>query len=84
MVSPKVSKITIENFGGNGYVALKENESINFNSCIITQKTDTPFSGSKIMDGEIDYLLNDDITTKFYVVSLSAIGLYIFYRLLSK
>jgi hypothetical protein len=84
MVFPKVQKITIENFGGNGYVALNENENINYNSCFITEKIETPFSGSKI-DMNSEYLvLDNEYVTKFFVVSISTIGLYVFYRLLSK
>lgn len=85
MDSPKVSKISIENFGGNSYVALKEDENTNYNLCIITQKVSTPLSGSKIMDSStIDYSLEDDFMTKLYIVSISVLGLYVFYGLLSK
>jgi hypothetical protein len=83
-ISPKISKITIENFGGNGYIALKETENMGFNSCMITQKVDTPFSGSLMDSNTINYSLDDNFTTKFYIVSISALGLYIFYKMLLK
>ena len=85
MFSPKVSKIKLENFGGCSYVALKDNEEIKYDSCVISEKTETPLAGSKMMDiDNLNNSLSDDYVTKFFVVSISTLGLYVFYRLLSK
>lgn len=76
-------KVTIENFGGSVYTALKADENIHSNSCIIDKKIFNPFSGSKENDINTNSL-NDDIATKFYILSVSVIGLYIFYKVLLK
>jgi hypothetical protein len=77
-----MNNITIDNFGGNGYIALNKDENFyKLKSCMIKQKNFTPITGS-IIDNSI--LLDDNCTTKFYVLSVSVIGLYIFHSLLLK
>jgi hypothetical protein len=76
-----MNNIIIDNMGGNGYIALNEEGNNKFNSCMIKQKNFTPITGS-IINNSI--LLDDSFTTKFYVLSISVIGLYIFHSLLLK
>lgn len=91
----KTSNITLENLGGgNMYNILKEKENFEPNHCAInkidievsaSQKgnyaTHKPIETDKIVSTESTYY---SINTKFYIVSLSVIGVYIFSRILIK
>lgn len=79
---PKTSKILLENLGGSVYTIVKDNERTEPNYCSINQIDIT--SDKIINDKSTYYSLNHDLNTKFYIASLSMIGLYIFSRVLTK
>ncbi len=69
----KTSNIILENLGGgNVYNILKENENFEPNNCSINK---IDISVDKIVNTESAYY---SINTKFYIISLSVIGVYIF------
>ena len=73
----KTSNIILENSGGDSmYHILKEKENFEPNHCSIN-KIDI----GKIVSTDSTYY---SINTKFYIISLSVIGVYIFSRILSK
>lgn len=73
----KTSNIILENSGGDSmYHILKEKENFEPNHCAIN-KIDI----GKIVSTDSTYY---SINTKFYIISLSVIGVYIFSRILSK
>ena len=75
----KTSKIILENLGaGNMYNILKDNENFEPNNCSINK---IDISVDKIVSTESTY---HSINTKFYIISLSVIGIYIFSRILMK
>jgi len=74
--------LSIENFGENSYTALKEDEKSVGDTCLINKQIYNPYSGSQIINN--NKTLNDDISTKFFIFSLSLIGLFTFYKLLLK
>ena len=76
---PKTSKILLENLGGNIYTIMKDNEKTEPNYCAINQ---IDILGDEIIDNVS--FLNDDFYTKFYIISLSIIGIYVFSRIIIK
>lgn len=81
----KTSNIILENLGGgNTYNILKEKENFEPNHCAINKidiEVYAKHKDSKIVSTESTYYSNN---TKFYIISLSVIGVYIFSRILSK
>ena len=77
----KTSKILLENLGGNMYTIVKANEQTEPNYCSINQ---IDITVDKTMNDKGAYSLNNDLNTKFYIASLSIIGLYIFSRVRTK
>jgi hypothetical protein len=75
---PKTSKILLENLGGNIYTIMKDNEKTEPNYCAINQ---IDILGDEIINSNF---LNDDFYTKFYIISLSVIGIYVFSRIIIK
>jgi hypothetical protein len=84
-VESKTSNIILENLGGgNMYNILKEKENFEPNHCAINKidiEVYASHKDSKIVSTESTYYSNN---TKFYIISLSVIGVYIFSRILSK
>ena len=76
---PKTSKIVLENLGGNIYTIMKDNEKTEPNYCAINQ---IDILGDKVIN-RVNFL-NDDFYTKFYIISLSVIGIYVFSRIVTK
>lgn len=76
-----MDQIMMDNFGENGYVAFREKEESFMNVGQINNMTFHPLSGSKNIPKYED-TLNNDFLTKFYIVSLSFIGLYIFHNII--
>ena len=75
----KTSNIILENLGGgNKYNILKENENFEPNNCTINK---IDISVDRIVSTESTY---HSINTKFYIISLSVIGVYIFSRIMIK
>jgi hypothetical protein len=75
----KTSNILLENLGGKSvYNILKEKENFEPNSCAINK---IDISVDKIVSTESTY---HSINTKFYIMSLSIIGIYVFSRILIK
>lgn len=74
----KTSKILLENLGGSMYTILKDNELIEPNYGSIDQ---IDIGGEKMVNSSITY---HSLNTKFYIVSISFIGLYVFSRILIK
>lgn len=78
-VVSKTSNIILENLGGgNKYNILKENENFEPNNCTINK---IDISVDRIVSTESTY---HSINTKFYIISLSVIGVYIFSRIMIK
>lgn len=77
-----MNRITIDNFGENGYIAFREKEEHFFDTGRINDVIFHPFSGSKNPPNDEDDTLNRDFLTKFYIASLSFIGLYIFHNII--
>ena len=78
-VVSKTSNIILENLGGgNKYNILKENENFEPNNCTINK---IDISVDRIVSAESTY---HSINTKFYIISLSVIGVYIFSRIMIK
>ena len=84
----KTSNIILENLGGgNTYNILKEKENFEPNHCAINKidievyAKHKQIEDNKIVSTESTYYSNN---TKFYIISLSVIGVYIFSRILSK
>ena len=75
-----MDRLTINNFGENGYTALHENEKYISNKASIHNIVFHPFSGSKIKIEKNNTLRNDPLT-KFYIISISFLGLYVFHKL---
>ena len=76
-----MDNITINNFGENGYIAFRESDKNNSYSGMINNMTYHPFSGSKNTINTNDDIISNDILTKFYIISISFIGLYIFHNI---
>jgi hypothetical protein len=73
--------ITIENQGENSYSALKENESMNSNSCMIKSKSSNPMAGSKEFSERYE---GKDLVTKSLILTTSIIGMILLYTMLNK
>jgi hypothetical protein len=81
----KTTNVNFQSLGGrnNHYTVLKDNENVEKNACnlnFIDIKQDLNDENK----GAYNYLLSNDVSTKFYIVSLSVIGVYIFSRILIK
>lgn len=76
-----MNNLTIENFGEIGYMAFRKSDENNSTIGRIDNMVFHPFSGSKVLPNEV-LTLNDDLITKFYIGSISILGLYIFHTLL--
>ena len=75
----KTSNILLENLGdGNMYNILKEKENFEPNHCTINK---IDIATDKIVSTGSTYY---SINTKFYIISLSVIGVYVFSRILIK
>ena len=75
-----MNKLTIDNFGENSFMAFRESDKNISNLGQIDHMVYHPFSGSKISNEFLT--LNDDLLTKFYITSISFLGLYVFHTLL--
>ena len=75
-----MDRLTINNFGENGYMAFRENEKYVSDKAVINNISFHPFSGSKEKKIINDTLKNDSLT-KFYIISISFLGLYVFHKL---
>ena len=76
-----MNKLTIDNFGENSFMAFRESDKNISNLGRIDNMVYHPFSGSKTIPN--DFLtLNNDFITKFYITSLSFLGLYVFHTFL--
>lgn len=74
------SNVNFESLGGNHYTAIKDNENVDRNSCNLNLIDIKQVIG----DDTSNRLLGNDINTKFYIVSLSVIAVFIFSRILIK
>ena len=76
-----MDRIIMDNFGENSYVAFREREEPSRKAGQINSMTFHPISGSKNISKYED-TLDNDFLTKFYIASLSFIGLYIFHNVI--
>ncbi len=74
----KTSNVLLENLGGSMYNIVKEKENFEPNYCVINK---IDITADKIMSTESTY---HSVNTKFYIISLSVIGVYIFSQILIK
>jgi hypothetical protein len=74
----KTSNILLENLGGSMYNIIKDNEKLEPNYCSVNK---IDIGADKMVSTESTY---HSINTKFYIISLSVIGVYVFSRILIK
>lgn len=81
----RTTNVNFESLGGknNHYTVLKDNENVEKNACnlnLIDIKQNLDYEKNDTHN----YSLSNDVSTKFYIVSLSIIGVFIFSRILIK
>lgn len=74
------SNVNFESLGGYHYTVIKDNENVDRNSCNINLIDIKQVVG----DDTRSHSLSNDMNTKFYIVSLSVIAVFIFSRILIK
>jgi hypothetical protein len=79
----RTCNVNFRNLGGGHYTILKENENVEKNPCNLNL-IDLKYLGDKLITNGTFYSIRSDANTKFYVMSLSVIGIYIFSCILIK